>query len=337
MATHQSQADPAQRYQALKSWLERNGASLASLARQIGMDRRNLARALKAESCSARTIGLCRDAGVPEDLLPPRHPEEDPAARYQKLKSWLAHNNLTVAGVARQIGMDRRNLARALKAESCAARTIALCREAGVPEQLLPEPSRSPVHAAMPGPLRQPGPAPAAPVQPDAAPADPGIEARLEAFRHDMEERMAQAQGELMAALQQTVAESQMHFLDNLLVEVKKIFENFDYLKYQIESLEEKLPGEKKHLSALTGFMSSELNKLEQRHLDAARQGDELGAQQQALRKEVAELRQAVDAMQEEFAEVKPTLKQIATHSESLTQLLKSAIQKMTRLKVSGF
>ncbi|MGE4297221.1 MAG: hypothetical protein AB7E47_04255 [Desulfovibrionaceae bacterium] len=310
------QDNPADRYKRLRAWFAANNVSIADIARRIGMDRRNLARSLKLHSCSARTIRLCVEAGVPAELLPAL--TSAPAYRTD------ADNGQ--AGERDRLVRDGREMALAL--ERVASLDNALERLEAL-EQGLGRDLEASLERALEERLHRL----ASVLETSYARRADELAGRMHTA---LEARLDEWTAAIADRVQETLADNHARNLQTLLVEAKKVFDNFDYVKYMLDTMATAFQGDAlaAHLGELT---SGELKKLKQQQDLLQRSLAGIAAQQESLARELRVIVETGGEIKAEFTAMRPTLKSIAMHTESLSPLLKSAIQKLTRLKVSGY
>jgi chromosome segregation ATPase len=157
------------------------------------------------------------------------------------------------------------------------------------------------------------------------------LETRIEAKLTLLESRLAES-------FEASIARVHSEHLGNLLAEARRVFENFDYLRYGLDQVRETLAASTGPEAQAAGAAVQALaERMDQQQAVFSRALDDFHAKNAGLGEEMKLFTASLSGLQEDLAAVRKHLANLSNQSETLKNLLSSAIQKMTMMKVSNF
>ncbi len=163
-----------------------------------------------------------------------------------------------------------------------------------------------------------------------AAEAEDRLDTRLDTKIRLLESRLLEGFG---ADLNRTHATH----LDGMLTEAKKIFENFDYLRYGLDKVAAALDTPDTATGEVRRAFSELSGRLDQQQAVMGRAMDEFHAKNTALADEMQLFTADLAGLKEEVAAVRKLLSTLSNQSDTLKNLLSQAIQSMAKAKVAGY
>jgi methyl-accepting chemotaxis protein len=163
-----------------------------------------------------------------------------------------------------------------------------------------------------------------------AAEAEDRLDTRLDTKIRLLESRLLEGFG---ADLSRTHAAH----LDGLLAEARKIFENFDYLRYGLDKIAAALDAPDADTAEVRQAVADLAGRLDQQQAVMGRAMDEFHAKNASLADEMQLFTADLGGLKDEMAAVRKLLSTLSNQSDTLKNLLSQAIQSMAKAKVAGY
>ncbi|MEW5772333.1 MAG: hypothetical protein AB1916_02305 [Thermodesulfobacteriota bacterium] len=163
-----------------------------------------------------------------------------------------------------------------------------------------------------------------------AAEAEDRLDTRLDTKLRLLETRLGEG-------FSSTLDRTHAAHLDGMLAEAKKIFENFDYLRYGLDRVAEILDAPDPGPETVRQALAELAERFERQQAVMARVLDEFHAKNAALAEDMRLFTADLAGLKDEMAGVRKLLNTLSNQSDTLKNLLSQAIQSMAKAKVAGY
>lgn len=163
-----------------------------------------------------------------------------------------------------------------------------------------------------------------------AAEAENRLDTRLDTKLRLLETRLGEG-------FESTLGRTHSAHLDDLLAEARKIFENFDYLRFGLDRVSAALDAPGAGPAEVRQAVADLAGRLDQQQAIMARAMDEFHAKNAALADDMRLFTGDLAGLKDEMAAVRKLLSTLTNQSDTLRNLLSQAIQSMTKAKVAGY
>lgn len=163
-----------------------------------------------------------------------------------------------------------------------------------------------------------------------AAEAEDRLDTRLDTRLRLLETRLGEG-------FESTLGRTHSAHLDDLLAEARKIFENFDYLRFGLDRIAAALDAPGAGPEEVRRAVADLAGRLDQQQAVMARAMDEFHAKNAALAEDLRLFTGDLAGVRDEMAAVRKLLSTLSNQSDTLKNLLSQAIQGMAKAKVAGY
>ena len=164
----------------------------------------------------------------------------------------------------------------------------------------------------------------------DKAEAEDRLDARLDTKIQLLETR-------LLEGFATGMARTHSEHLDGLLAEARRIFENFDYLRYGLDRIAAALDAPDRGPDEVRRVVAELSGRMEQQQAVMARAMDDFHAKNATLADDMRLFTADLAGVKDEMASVRKLLSTLSNQSDTLRNLLSQAIQSMAKAKVAGY